>query len=124
METFYNSILEFFQGMGYLGIFIMMAIESSFVPFPSEIAMIPAGASSHAGKMSFSLALLAGTAGAWFGASINYFLGKFLGSPIIVTLIEKYGKYIFLKKSHYDYAEEYFQKNGAKATLIEVLLLL
>lgn len=96
----------------------MMMIESSFVPFPSEVAMIPAGVNAHSGVMNFWLAFAAGTAGAWLGASINYFLGFYLGSPILKKFIEKYGKFVFLKIEHYNEAESYFQKNGGKATLI------
>jgi membrane protein DedA with SNARE-associated domain len=57
----------------------MMTIESSFIPFPSEVAMIPAGALVERGEMSFILALLAGTAGAYLGSVINYVLGRYLG---------------------------------------------
>ena len=61
LHQFIDSVLALFSGMGYLGIFIMMTIESSFIPFPSEVAMIPAGALIERGEMTFFLALLAGT---------------------------------------------------------------
>lgn len=96
----------------------MMTIESSFIPFPSEVAMIPAGALASAGQMSFWVAFLAGTAGAWLGASINYIIGYYLGAPVLKKFIEKYGKFVFLKLEHYNQAEEYFRKNGGKTTLI------
>ena len=57
----------------------MMTIESSFIPFPSEVAMIPAGALVQRGEMVFLYALLAGTAGAYLGSVINYVLGRYLG---------------------------------------------
>ncbi len=62
LHQFVDSVLAVFSGMGYLGIFIMMTIESSFIPFPSEVAMIPAGALVERGEMVFVFALLAGTA--------------------------------------------------------------
>lgn len=96
--------------MGYLGIYVMMTIESSFVPFPSEVAMIPAGALAQKGEMSFLLALLAGTAGAWTGAMINYTLGYYFGGPVMTAFITKYGKYIFLSTTHYHQAEQFFQQ--------------
>lgn len=118
MHDFVNYILGIFEQMGYLGIFVMMTIESSFVPFPSEVAMIPAGALANEGKMSFWLAFAAGTAGAWLGATINYLIGFYLGAPVLKKFIEKYGKFVFLKIEHYNEAEKYFQENGGKATLI------
>lgn len=111
-----DVVLGFFANLGYLGIFAMMTVESSFIPFPSEVAMIPAGALVQRGEMSFVLALLAGTAGAYMGATINYILGRYLGGPVIKTLIHRYGKYILLNESHYLQAEAFFQKKGAVTT--------
>lgn len=116
MSDFINWILGIFQGMGYVGIFIMMMIESSFIPFPSEVAMIPAGALAHKWEMNIFFILLSGTFGAWCGASINYFLGRYLWAPAVKILIQNYGKYFFLKMLHYEYAENFFQKNGGKTT--------
>jgi membrane protein DedA with SNARE-associated domain len=69
-------------------------------------------------EMSFLLALLAGTAGAWLWATINYILGYYLGGPVIKTLIHKYGKYIFLNESHYLQAEKFFQEKWAITTFV------
>jgi membrane protein DedA with SNARE-associated domain len=118
LESFINSVLSVFSSMGYIGIFIMMTIESSFIPFPSEVAMIPAGALIERWEMSFFMVLLAGTAGAWLWATINYILGYYLGGPVIKTLIHKYGKYIFLNESHYLQAEKFFREKWAITTFI------
>lgn len=83
LTQFIDTILAIFSGMGYIGIFVMMTIESSFIPFPSEVAMIPAGVLIQKGEMDFILALTAGTLGAYFGSLINYLLGYFLGAKII-----------------------------------------
>lgn len=96
----------------------MMTIESSFFPFPSEVAMIPAGYLASIWEMQFSIALFFGILWALLGASINYYLGMRLWGPIIHTLIQKYGKYIFLTDKHYTQAETYFQKHGAITTLL------
>jgi membrane protein DedA with SNARE-associated domain len=104
--------------MGYVGIFIMMTIESSFIPFPSEVAMIPAGALVERGEMVFLFALLAGTAWAWLGATINYILGRYMGWPVIKLLIHKYGRYILLNESHYLQAEAFFEKKWAITTFV------
>jgi len=96
----------------------MMMVESSFIPFPSELAMIPAGYLSSTGEMSFMAALLFGTAWALFGAVINYFLGMHFGGPTIKHMIKKYGKYILLNEDHYKKSNRYFKKHGAITTLI------
>ncbi|MDP5038887.1 MAG: DedA family protein, partial [Candidatus Gracilibacteria bacterium] len=115
-ELIVNFVLNLVKELGYLGIFLMMTLESSFIPFPSEIAMIPAGYHASLGDMNIYLAFLAGTLGALFGATINYFLGMKLGGPVIKTLIDKYGKYILLSKKHYSQAESFFQKHGGVTT--------
>lgn len=116
MYDFFQQIFALFNEMGYIGIFLMMTIESSFIPFPSEIVMIPAGISAHQGSMNFTFALLSGTAGALFGSLLNYALGFYLGAPIVKKMIERYGKYIFLHPEHYARAEKFFQKNGGSTT--------
>lgn len=118
LHTLIEQIILLIGDLWYTGIFIMMTIESSFIPFPSEVAMIPAGYLSSIWQMSFFLAFLVGTVGALVGASINYFLWNYLGRPIIKKLIHSYGKYIFLKESHYIQSEAYFEKHGAITTLI------
>lgn len=116
MTEIIQTIYNFFSSMGYVGIFVMMTIESSFIPFPSEIVMIPAGALAHKGDMNFALALASGTAGAWLWATINYFLGLYLGAPILKKLIQKYGKFVFLKMEIYEKSEKYFREKGSQAT--------
>jgi membrane protein DedA with SNARE-associated domain len=118
MHHIVDIILGIVDGMGYLGIFIMMTIESSFIPFPSEVAMIPAGYLSALGKMNIILAFFAGTLWALFGASINYFWGKYLWAPVTKSLVHRYGKYILLNESHYIRSEKYFKKHGAITTLV------
>ncbi len=114
ITTFIVNTVEQFW---YLGIFIMMTIESSaFIPFPSEVAMIPAGYLASIGKMNIYLAFLAGTLWAMLWATINYFLGKTLGWPATKALIKKFWKYVFVSLKHYELAERFFQKHGAITT--------
>jgi len=96
----------------------MMTLESSFIPFPSEVAMVPAWFLIADGRMSLWLAFGAGTLWALTWASINYFLWMRLGKPIVQKLIHDYGKYIFLNKDHYNKSEEYFEKHGSITTLV------
>lgn len=112
-----DLVLGIVWEMGYLGIFIMMTIESSFIPFPSEVAMIPAGYLSALWEMNIYLAFLAGTLWALLWASINYYLGMRYWAVVIRNMIHRYGKYIFLKETHYLKSEEYFASHGAITTL-------
>ena len=97
--------------MGYLGIFLMMVLESSFIPFPSEVAMIPAWYLASIWKMNFLLAFASWTAWALIWATINYILAYKLWEKTLIKLIRKYGKYILLKEEHYLKAENYFLKH-------------
>lgn len=97
---------------GYLGIFIMMAIESSFVPFPSEIVLVPAGYLASKGDMSIGLIMSSALAGSLVGAFINYYLALTLGRK----LLKKYGKYFFIKESALAKMDIYFSKHGHIST--------
>ena len=103
---------------GYLGIFIFMAIESSFIPFPSEIIMPPAGYLSSVDKMNLYVAIIVGSLGSLFGALINYYLSMKLGKPFII----KYGKYFLLSKQKLEWIEQYFAIHGEITTFIGRLL--
>lgn len=118
MHNLVDIILGLVDGMWYTWIFIMMMIESSFIPFPSEVAMIPAGYLSSLGRMNLYIAFLAGTLGAMTWASINYLLWRYLWKPVITSLIHRYGKYILLNEKHYIQSELYFEKHGGITTLI------
>lgn len=118
MHHIVDIIVGLVEWMGYIGIFIMMMIESSFIPFPSEVAMIPAGWLVAQWKMSLLLVFVAGTLWALVWASINYFGGKYLGRPVVRSLIHKYGKYILLNEKHYEKSEQYFADHGAITTLV------
>lgn len=106
-----SFVVEKVWDFWYTWIFIMMTIESSFIPFPSEVAMIPAWYLSSIWEMNLIFAFLSWTFWAVFWASINYFLWKKLWWPIIKTLIWKYWKYVFLSLKHYEEAEKFFQKH-------------
>ncbi|MDD5277658.1 MAG: DedA family protein [Methylovulum sp.] len=104
--------------MGYTGIFLLMAMESSIIPIPSEIIMPPAGYLVHEGKMDMGLVILSGTLGSLFGAYINYFTARYLGRPLLL----KYGRYVLITEEHFDKVERYFQSHGEISTFIGRLL--
>lgn len=108
MEELIKQASEFFMSLGYFGIFIMMFLESSFIPFPSEVALLPAGYLIGTKEMSFIPVLLAGTLGSLGGAGLNYFLGRTLGRSLLL----KYGKYLFLDENRLVQMENLFDKRG------------
>ena len=107
-----DFIVNTVESLGYAGIFIMMFLESSFFPFPSEVAMIPAGVLAAQGKMSLILAIMIGIAGSLSGALFNYFLAVKFGRGFLV----KYGKYFFIKEETITKTETFFKKHGAIST--------
>jgi len=105
-------LVDAILGWGYVGIFILMSIESSFIPFPSEIVLIPAGYLASQGEMSIGMIMLSALGGSMVGALINYFLAFTLGRAIL----EKYGKYFFIKQATLVKMDTYFLKHGAIST--------
>jgi membrane protein DedA with SNARE-associated domain len=112
IEHYALQLLTLFEQWGLWGVFILMFIESSLVPFPSELVMVPAGILVAKGKMSMFPAILAGTAGSLGGAYFNYYLASLLGKPFL----KRYGKYLFLPPKKLDQACEFFDRHGAFGT--------
>ena len=116
-----DSIAALAPTWGLLIIFVFMAIESSFIPFPSEVVMIPAGFLAARGEMGIGSPLVAvwvaiavGVAGSLAGAFVNYYLALWVGKPFL----EKYGKWFFLKPAALERACEVFNRYGAATTFV------
>ena len=107
-----QTLVDLIFDWGYLGIFIMMTIESSFIPFPSEIVLIPAGYLASQGEMSITMIMLSALGGSMVGAFINYYLALTLGRKILI----KYGKYFFIKVETLEKMEDFFAKHGHIST--------
>ncbi|MBD3790111.1 MAG: DedA family protein [Campylobacterales bacterium] len=97
---------------GYLGIFLLMFLESTFFPFPSEVIMIPAGYLAYKGEMDLSLIILTGVLGSLAGALFNYYFALKFGRSFFL----KYGKYLFIKEHTLEKLEDFFQKHGEIST--------
>ena len=104
--------------LGYPGIFIMMLLESSFFPFPSEVVMIPAGYLAYRGEMSMTVAIAMGIAGSLAGALVNYYLAVWLGRPFL----ERYGRYLFLPPEKLHRVERFFRDHGEISTFVGRLI--
>jgi membrane protein DedA with SNARE-associated domain len=98
--------------MGYWGIFLLMFLESTFFPFPSEVIMIPAGYLAYKGEMNLSIVVVVGIVGSVAGALFNYYLAMHFGRGFLL----RYGKYFFIKEETLDKLEAFFQKHGELST--------
>jgi len=113
-----NWLIATIGSMGYIGIFLLMAMESSIIPIPSEIIMPPAGYLVHQGRMDMGLVILSGALGSLAGAYVNYFAARFLGRPLLL----KYGHYVLISDEHFDRVERFFLNHGEISTFVGRLL--
>lgn len=107
-----TTIVSYIGDMGYWGIFLLMFLESTFFPFPSEIIMIPAGYLAFKGEMNLYVVVLVGIFGSVAGALFNYYLAMHFGRKFIL----RYGKYFFIKEETLDKLEIFFIKHGELST--------
>ncbi|MDR0665516.1 MAG: DedA family protein [Helicobacteraceae bacterium] len=103
-----NFIVELVADMGYTGIVVMMFLESSFFPFPSEVAMIPAGYLASRGEMNIYAAIACGVIGSLLGSLFNYYLAATLGRKALL----RYGRYLFFTEETMTKMENYFKTHG------------
>jgi len=120
-------MLEYFQTladwymlhMNYLSITLLMIIESSFIPFPSEIVIPPAIWKAAGGDLNMPLVIFFATLGAVIGAIVNYVLALWLGRVIVYKLVEtRLGKLFMLSQRKIENAEVYFNRHGRSSTFI------
>ncbi len=118
MHELINWLVLTIGALGYPGIFILMAMESSVIPIPSELVMPPAGYLAQQGQMNMAVAILCGTVGSLVGAYANYFAAHYLGRPLVL----RYGKYVWITEEKFARVEKYFRDHGEISTFIGRLL--
>lgn len=108
----------------YLLIFVLMTVESSFIPFPSEVVVPPAAyLACTKGDMNVVLVVLVATAGALCGALVNYFLSLWIGRPLVYSFADsRLGHAMLINRQKVDHAEKYFDRHGAISTFIGRLI--
>ena len=114
----------FVNNASYLFVFIFMVIESSFIPFPSEVVVPPAAyLAMQRGDMNIFAVVLVATAGALVGALINYVLSLLIGRPIVYAFANsRFGHACLINQAKVEKAESYFDKHGAVSTFVGRLI--
>jgi membrane protein DedA with SNARE-associated domain len=118
MHALIDWLLTTIGALGYPGIFLLMAMESSVIPVPSELVMPPAGYLAAQGRMNIWIAIVMGTTGSLIGAYANYYAAHYLGRPLLL----KYGKYVWITEEKFAKVEQYFKDHGEISTFIGRLL--
>lgn len=118
----------FVENANYWFVFIFMVVESSFIPFPSEVVVPPAAylACTNAGAgsdMNIFMVVLIATLGALVGAFINYYLSLWIGRPVVYSFADsRFGHMLMINKEKVNKAEAYFDKHGAISTFVGRLI--
>jgi membrane protein DedA with SNARE-associated domain len=119
LQTSLNWLVNTISSMGYPGIIILMFIESTFIPLPSELVIPPAGYLISQNQMSWIGVILSGITGSLLGALFNYAIAVYLGRPFIL----KYGKYFGITQKHFIKGETFFRRHGNISTFAGRLIL-
>ncbi|MCR5834575.1 MAG: DedA family protein [Selenomonadaceae bacterium] len=118
MEQISQAFLSFIDSWGYFAVAMLMAMENACIPVPSELILGFAGYLVSADRMTFVGAMTAGMIGGMAGSIFAYIVGATGGRKFV----EKYGKYFFIKKSHVDLAQRWFDKYGVAAVFFSRML--
>lgn len=115
-----NTVVDWYMAnLNYVTIAFLMTIESSFIPFPSEVVIPFAAYKAAQGDLNIFGVVIAGTVGALLGALVNYYLSKYLGRPLVYKFAgSTVGKLLLLSEEKVEHAESYFIKHGKASTFI------
>ncbi len=110
--------MQFVLDYGYLGVFVLMLLESTAFPMPAEIVMPPAAYWAAQGRMNVWLVIIAATFGSWVGSALSYWVSIRVGRP----LVEKYGRYVLMPPHKVEKADEWFEAYGSGGIFVARLL--
>jgi len=113
-EALVGIVTSILSSLGYVGLFVLMALESMIAPVPSELVMPFAGFLVADGKMTFGAALFAAAAGSLVGSLASYAMGVYLGRPAIV----RFGRYLLLREEHLTMTETWFHRRRGGTTVL------
>ena len=119
MEIIQTVVDWYMVNLNYFTVALLMAIESSFIPFPSEVVIPFAAYKAAQGGLNVFWVIIAGTIGALIGALFNYYLSLYLGRPLVYRFADsRMGRLLLLSKDKVQHAEDYFIRNGISSTFI------
>ena len=115
---FFLTWMQFVLDWGYLGIFVMMAFESTALPIPAEVVIPPAAYWASQGRFNIALVIIAATAGSWAGSAASYWIAYKLGRP----LVTRYGQFVLMSPSKIEAADRWFETYGSGGIFVARLL--
>ena len=118
LESFIEWLLDRFRDIGYPGIIVLMAVESSIIPLPSELVMPPAGYLAAKGEMSLPLVIACGMFGSVLGALANYGVAAWLGR----AFVHRIGRYVLVSERSLERSERFFAAHGEISTFVARML--
>ncbi len=120
MTELFHSLFDWYMAnLNYLTVALLMAIESTFLPLPSEVVVPFAAYKAAQGDLNVFAVVIFGTVGALCGSLFNYFLSKYLGRPLVYKFADSgIGRMFLLSKEKIEHAEDYFKRNGKSSTFI------
>src|SRR4051812_6728664 len=117
-----NCIISLIGQTGYIGIFILMALESACIPIPSEVTMPFAGYLASTGRFNIFAVIIVGTVANLAGSLLAYWVGKYGGDALIRVLIQKYGKFFLVTMDEFEKSEKWFRKYGQNVVFFSRIL--
>lgn len=122
IEILSGYIIHLISSSSYIGIFILMSLESLLIPIPSEVTMPFSGYLVSQGQMNFVLVVLVGALANLAGSLVAYYIGYFLEETVIINLIKKYGKFLLVTVDDYEKSRNWFKKYGNGVVFFSRLL--